>query len=248
MRRKRVRINPYGVSKSAKEVSKYLNILRLQKNGKFKGRATDIVVNWGNGRGNVGDAMQVNHLDNVAKASNKLICLETLSANGVMCPTYYTRLDGLPGDTKLVARTNLFGHSGDGIVIGTKEELLNDGVSAPLYTEYVDKVAEYRVIVCNNTVVDIKSKRKRDGATHDPYVWNHSNGYNYTRNIGTYHCKLPIVGVEAVRALGLDFGAVDIIQDEEGALYVLEVNTAFGVEGSTTELFCKELKEVIDGK
>ncbi len=46
-------------------------------------------------------------------------------------------------------------------------------------------------------------------------------------------CSLPSgllnLGCHAVSALGLDFGAADIIQDKHGKLYVLEVNTAPGL-------------------
>ena len=42
------------------------------------------------------------------------------------------------------------------------------------------------------------------------------------------------IAVNAVKALGLDFGAVDIIYNEkENQYYVLEVNTAPGLEGTT---------------
>ena len=55
------------------------------------------------------------------------------------------------------------------------------------------------------------------------------------------------MGIDAVSALGLDFGAVDIIEDADGKLYVLEVNTAPGLEGQTLTLMAEALKELIDG-
>jgi D-alanine-D-alanine ligase-like ATP-grasp enzyme len=47
------------------------------------------------------------------------------------------------------------------------------------------------------------------------------------------------LSVEAVAALGLDFGAVDIIEDKEGNFYVLEINTAPGLEGHTVTSYAK---------
>jgi len=38
---------------------------------------------------------------------------------------------------------------------------------------------------------------------------------------------------------------VDIIEDNEGILYVLEVNTAFGIDGSTIDLVLPHFKELL---
>ena len=48
---------------------------------------------------------------------------------------------------------------------------------------------------------------------------------------------LKEAAVKAVNSLGLDFGAVDICEDEEGNPYVFEVNTAPGIEGTTVEKY-----------
>jgi len=49
-----------------------------------------------------------------------------------------------------------------------------------------------------------------------------------------------VVALAAVSALGLDFGAVDIIYNEhENQYYVLEVNTAPGLEGTTVEKYAE---------
>ena len=49
----------------------------------------------------------------------------------------------------------------------------------------------------------------------------------------------------AVEALGLDFGAVDIILGKNGIWYVLEVNTACGLEGTTLEKYCEQFRKFI---
>jgi D-alanine-D-alanine ligase-like ATP-grasp enzyme len=45
--------------------------------------------------------------------------------------------------------------------------------------------------------------------------------------------------ISAVNTLGLDFGAVDLIVAKDGRVYVLEVNTAPGIEGITLEKYVK---------
>ena len=49
----------------------------------------------------------------------------------------------------------------------------------------------------------------------------------------------------AIKALGLDFGAVDIIYNEaEDQHYVLEVNTAPGLEGTTLQKYTEAILEM----
>ena len=245
----RVRVQAYGngKSKSARVLARALGVLRIKSTGsRFRGKNSDIVINWGKPKSIIANVTYANPIESVIKASNKLICLETLDREGLSIPKYFKSLYGLPTDMKLVARTTVTGHSGRGIVVGTQQELWNNEVNAPLYTEYIEKKAEYRVIVVNGKAVDIKvKKKKRDWeGERDEVVWNHSNGYVFVRNGGVFNYMLPCVGVAAVEALGLNYGAVDIIEDEND-LYVLEVNTAFGLEGETIERVAKEMKCLI---
>ncbi len=245
---KRIRLNPYGKSKSGRALARYLGIKRLKlNNSKFKGRPNDVVINWGNARhnlDNVGRARQINKLENVQLASNKLHTLYKLADNNIPVPKFSTDKSELVPERLYMARTTLTGHSGRGIVIGYPEEL----PMAPLYTEYINKVAEYRAIVVGNKIVDFKKKlKKRDWeGERDEYIWNHSNGYIFARNFSGYvPTTISNVCINAVSVLGLDFGAVDIIEDETGNVYVLEINTAFGIEGTTLELVGNAIKELL---
>jgi hypothetical protein len=51
---------------------------------------------------------------------------------------------------------------------------------------------------------------------------------------------------DAVRALGLDFGAVDIGQRADGSLIVLEVNRAPGLDGGTILAYADAIKRWVD--
>ena len=247
----RIRIQAYGngKSKSARELARALGVKRLRVTGsKFRGKNTDVIVNWGKPKKILSNVVYLNPIEAVIKASNKLITLETLEEEGVSIPKYYRELISPPDDMLLVARTVLNGHSGKGIVIGTREELYNQGVEAQLYTEYIKKMNEYRVIVVGNRIIDVKiKKKKRDWeGERDKHIWNKGNGYCYVRNSGIFHFKLHLLGIDSINALGLKYGAVDIIEDEERNLYVLEVNTAFGLEGTTIQLTADAIKELID--
>ena len=87
--------------------------------------------------------------------------------------------------------------------------------------------------------VVIKTQRKalpfdRDQSQDNWEVRTHPNGWIYIRQ-GDEE-DLNAAAIEAVAALGLDFGAVDICTKRRGdsrQVYVLEVNTAPGLEGQT---------------
>jgi len=254
----RVRVNPYGPSNSARELATYLGAKRLitGSQSKFRGRPTDVVINWGIGKGNVGRARQINSLESVRLASNKLQTLRRLNSKGISIPASYTNTSYMHPEKLYMARTTLTGHSGRGIVVGTLESL----PQAPLYVEYIDKVREYRVIATKDRVVDTKQKKKRssprdtDGEViederieHNEHVWNLDGGYIFARNDIVNPNGLGQLGIDAIVALGLDFGAVDIIEDAEGKLYVLEVNTAMGLEGTTLSLLGDAIQELIGG-
>ena len=243
--RQRIRMNRYGASKSGRLMARYLGIKMLSlSNSRFRGRATDVVINWGNGKGNVGNARQINKLSNVQLASNKLHTLEALKANDVPVPYFSTYKESFAPVDTLYGRSTLYGHSGIGIYVGTKDEIPD----CPLYVEAIDKEAEYRVIVVGDEVADFKQKLKRSNyeGTHGEHVWNHGSGYVFVReSIQSAPIGVGKLGVDAVKALGLDFGAVDIIEDSDGRLFVLEVNTAFGIEGQTLNLVGDKLKELI---
>jgi glutathione synthase/RimK-type ligase-like ATP-grasp enzyme len=242
----RIRVQAYGngKSKSARLLARELGVLRLKSTGsRFRGKNGDVIINWGKPKTIHANVTYLNPIEAVAKASNKLIALETLDREGVSIPKVFKELISPPEDMKLVARTTLYGHSGKGIVVGTQRELYDMGINAPLYTQYIEKKAEYRVIVVGDEAVDIKIKKKKRDWTGErsETVWNHSNGYVFVRNDGVFNCMLPDVGVYAVKALGLKYGAVDIIEDDND-LYVLEVNTPFGLEGTTIKLVADAIK------
>ena len=258
----RVRIQQYkGGSKSAKALSGYLGAKRLLVHGsRFIGKNSDTIINWGSQKEVRGTARVLNKPNAVYKASNKLQAFKTLDREGVSIPWFTNTATELSNGTKYVARTKLSGHSGAGIEVFTPNVDEPNIPNAPLYTQYINKVAEYRAIVVGDEVVDFKQKKKKisprdeddniieeERIEHDEYVWNLNGGYIFARGGVVITPECSSLAIRAVSALGLDYGAVDIIEDTEGTLYVLEVNTAFGLEGTTIELVGEAIKGLIDG-
>lgn len=102
------------------------------------------------------------------------------------------------------------------------------------YTKLIDCRREYRVHVFDSRVIAVQKKLLRNATS---VIHNHANGVTFqwvgpeaaTIQEDDRH-DLCQMAKDAVAVVGLDFGAVDIIQEREtDAFYVLEVNSAPGI-------------------
>lgn len=104
------------------------------------------------------------------------------------------------------------------------------------YTQQVPKQNEFRVWAFRNKALatyekklDYPQKYGRNGRSKEVWNWHNGFAYQFVRPEAVQD-KLKQLAVDAVAALGLDFGAVDIILGADRWYYVLEVNTAPGVQ------------------
>jgi glutathione synthase/RimK-type ligase-like ATP-grasp enzyme len=175
----------------------------------------------------------------VAACNSKLDAFRLLAAAGnVRIPRFTTSpIEASGWGTKVVERELLRANSGRGIRL-TESEDVRDNV--PLYVEYIKKRSEYRVHVWNGEVIDVQQKRVRTGSEGNNFqIRSHDNGWVFCRDSIVEPSGLRDNAVNAVAALNLNFGAVDVIHNHHANLcYVLEVNTAPGVEGATAIRYC----------
>lgn len=225
-----------------------------------------LVINWGNttipewlvsNR-----SILVNKPEAIALATSKVRSYEKFREAGV--PTITHTHDGgeahqwlRDGERVLVRRDGLSG--GRGIVIrdaATDGEFhLGGGVFA---AKYFKKTHEYRAHVYKGRVIDITQKKRTtnngadgdgvDGNTRTVYqrvVRSHENGWVHAHEDlhlpGETRTTLGDAAIAACQALGLDFGAVDLLvrfskRDPNNMLgyAVCEVNTAPGLENNDT--------------
>lgn len=243
-------------SNSAKELAAQPGFLRLRDDRFHKVKPGDMIINWG-----VSTAIPVpvhyNVPHAIQKASNKLQAFIQMDDNGVKCVDFTEdakeALKWCQAGQTVVARTKLTGHSGDGILIIEKGKVTSLAqmmeYEAPLYTRYIFKEREYRVHVVGGKVIDTQRKIKDPEKEVTSWkVRSHDNGFIFARN-GIDPSKVRNdMAVKACGSLGLDFGAVDIIQDKAGTYYVLEVNTAPGLEGQSVETYATALREMAIGQ
>lgn len=232
--------NPH--SEGARNLAQALGISRIKHHGSnYQPRPGDTIIRWGTGGDRVfPDFVRVLNPTNVVKrASNKLTFFQHLDGSSVLLVPWTadrTVVEGwLTGGHTVFARTVLSGHSGEGIVIIEPGSGL-DFVQAPLYTKYVKKEKEFRVHCAFGACIDVQRKIRRPGDL-GPTEWrirNHQNGFIYVRNDIQVPEEVTSQALQAIKATGLDFGAIDVLwNSHEGKAYVLEINTAPGITGST---------------
>ena len=225
-------------SKSAKTLARSLGVRRVRANGDFRNNYNHRVINWGSSQLPTFPLTRgiINHPSAVALAVNKRKSLITLRNAGVPVPVFHTDIESAAEASDegkvLFARMSLTSNSGRGIVVVQPEDDLPE---APLYTEFFDKVKEYRVHVGGGQIFDFQAKLKRNGAENpDPYIYNYAlGGRVFCRGGVEISDRVRQASIAAVEALGLDFGAVDIGEDAEGNVAVFEVNCAPSLEGQT---------------
>jgi glutathione synthase/RimK-type ligase-like ATP-grasp enzyme len=237
------KVYPYKPgSASAKALAGALEGKVLKHVGsKYRPKRGDVVINWGSSAV-PGFAPATTLNPDVTKAGDKLSSFQGLDAAGVRVPKFVTtRAEAERLDFPVVCRTKLRGHSGDGIVVAEKQDEL---VAAPLYTQYVKKKDEYRVHVLRGGVFFIQRKaRKLDVEEPNWRIRNLAGGFVFAEVAANEVPKDVLDQARAaIVALGLDFGGVDVMWNErEGVAYVLEINTACGLEDRTAAKYSDEI-------
>ncbi len=249
-----IRVYPYRAkSRSANRLARILGGTIIKPGGNLVLPNTwDTVINWGSSEcPYTSDVKVLNRPEAIALASNKKRAFVALQSAGVSIPNFATTSESVSWKGVTVVRHKLTGHSGEGIEIVEAGETLPP---APLYVEYVKKEDEYRIHVIGESITTIQRKgaRKDFDGKPDFRVRNHKNGFVFVRNGDDGEKIKPPQAVldqavKAIQALGLDFGAVDIIYNRsQERAYVLEVNTAPGMEGSTIGDYAEGFKKFLE--
>lgn len=232
-------------------------MLLRSEGSRFRPRQGDLIINYGSSSCPItaeGEHTLLNTAEAVGRATHKRTFFQQVARYNdtvgaelqvPLCDWTVSRDEAqawrTEGSSVVYARTVLQGHSGEGIVVvtGTDGALPN----APLFTKGITgSRREYRIHVFNGEVILVQKKQRRNGYLENPdysdEVRNLNGGWVFGVSTANPSSAVHRAAVNAVRAIGLDFGAVDIIatgrQGNESDVYVLEINTAPGQEGDTT--------------
>lgn len=141
----------------------------------------------------------------------------------------------------VVCRTLTRASEGKGIVLAEESSQV---VMAPVYTQYKKKKKEFRVHVFKDKVVHVLEKRKRKGfeGERETKVRNTANGYVFCSENVEEPEGLRELAIKASKVTKSDFKGVDIGWNEKKSeLFVIEVNSAPGIEGSNIHRYVQTI-------
>lgn len=244
-----MKLIPYKAgSASAKALATALDIKRLRTEGSTINLRGQRVINWGCSsiERQLVNAQIINNPQAIAKSVNKLTAFTFMGEGDVEVPEFSTDIadarNWISDGRKVVCRTKLSSYGGEGIVIA---ETLEQLVEAPLYVRYMPKDQEYRVHVMNGEVFFVQRKARKMDVPDDQVNWqvrNLAGGFIYANQDVETSDEVRANAIRAVASLGLDFGAVDILVTPKGRCFVLEVNTACGLAGTTLDRYVEAFR------
>lgn len=188
---------------------------------------TDLVFRWG-----CTATVETNNVVNTAKAihlvSDKTSFRKILEEHKLCPPTWFTVQDALEANIwPLIVRPKTHAQ-GRNLHYCSTEDALESAVqhcgNDYYISQYIAKVAEYRVFVCQGRAVWVAQKTPADPTA---IAWNVARGGRFDNvRWDSWPLKVVKTAIAANALSGLDFGGVDVMVDDLGHCYVLEINSA----------------------
>lgn len=200
-------------------------------------RRIDYLIRWGSSTGvrYIPNEDTINYKSKVSQNTNKYRAMQIMDEEGVPVPPFSRDPHDL--EYPMLGRSRNHSQGTDINLILQQRDI--DLTSNYFYVQYTPTELEYRVHVFQGEVFKVHEKRLRNEADNHPYIRNSGTGWVFLNP----RARPPEdwVSIEAVDALGLDFGAVDVIRGEDGTEYVLEVNTGPSCDPANLERYGERL-------
>lgn len=212
-----------------------------------RGQKIEHIINWGCSPALL-NSININPTLNndITPALSKYRAFELCAAADIPVPAFSRNHIDMKG--RYLART-------DGLSGGRGIEVVQEGniptKNYDFYVRYVPKSFEVRLHIFGNRIIHEQFKFIPPGS--NVLIRNHTNGATFSAKPLEDHlhpdtastCRA--VAVRAMTALGLYFGAVDVIISQKGRVYFLEVNTAPGLstESGTYSAYLEAMQQEV---
>ncbi|MCK9371093.1 hypothetical protein M0R04_14370 [Candidatus Dojkabacteria bacterium] len=226
-------------SKTAKKLGEILNLPVIKSLDEVLEPET--IIRWGSRKYFNGN--QINTAEAIEKASNKILCRKLLEEARLPVPTLTET------DFPVIGRPPRH-HSGHGFYVcyTPRDVLIAKRKGAIYFSKFYPKQNEYRVHVAGGKCILMSIKE----GNKNKFIWNkRKNGFwfrHMRRSDWLYDEQLMDIvrtAKEAIKMLGLDFGAVDILADAEDGqpdFVICEINTAPALSPLALSKYAKYFK------
>lgn len=235
-------------SKTGKELlRKFASVsrkaVRKRTNKRFN---ADLVLRWGSTEEfpRLTSRVELNTLEATRNASDKLVMMRKLVAAGIPTPKIEFDLADYDFDNQ----EELQNEEGKFYVRGANQQIrYTDTVThGDLYISrpIPNKRREYRVHVFDGKVVEIYEKVAREGTENVRICKAHNCDFKLRDK---ENCRLSQADqqmcIDAVNALGLVFGGVDVLRDKDQNCFVSEVNSSPALNTLNVERYFERIME-----
>lgn len=199
----------------------------------------DVLIRYGSTKPAPEPKRGVNSVEAIARAVDKRGSLLAFLEHGVTAP----RPEDYPSVLPAIGRKKRH-EQGSGFWLCLQEADVRAALKAgaDYFIPYIPTRSEYRVHVIGMAAAFMQQKEfiKGKGRILSPWLRNKKMGWRLVRCPAI--AGVCYMGIRAVAALGLDFGAVDILRSDTDTLWVLEVNTAPALRGTQLEDWSETFK------
>lgn len=204
------------------------NSIQTIRNDKVFPPNTDLVFRWG-----TTTDVPTNNVVNTAKAihlvNNKREFRKILNENN-LCPKTWFSINEFIGEENypVILRRKTHAQGRNLHLCNNYEDLClaadKYGEGNYYFSEFINKVEEYRVFVVQGRVACVA---KKTPANPNEIAWNVAKGGRFDNvNWGDWPLKAVKKSIEAFNLSGLDFGGVDVMIDADNNAYIIEINSA----------------------
>lgn len=213
------------------------NNIEVLRNPSSIQRGEYLIVRWGSPRFAPLDENSEGILNQATKIEfniNKFMAHQKMFEDEVSVPRFWSsfntaRTECLNLGCDFLRRRKSHTQGRDIIRLSPRDNLPRNKRSG-YYVQMLEKDAEYRLHIFKDECIGLAKKEQRENA--NPLIWNFENGWDLVyipqdereEDVPHYN-KMKEESIKAIKSLGLDFGAVDLIMVGNKP-YVLEVNTA----------------------